>query len=152
MIIVEEAIRERHSVRQYEDRPIPAEIIQRLKEEIDKVNVKGDLNIQLVTDEAKAFSGGLAHYGKFSGVSNYFVLAGKPGSDLHERCGFYGEHLVLICQRLGLNTCWVGLTFKKIPSAFKLRAGAGFFSKVDLGIAEYHFEAASGKKITGYSL
>ncbi|WP_154571621.1 nitroreductase family protein [Baileyella intestinalis] len=223
MISVEEAIRERHSVRQYEDRPIPAEIIQRLKEEIDKVNVKGDLNIQLVTDEPKAFSGGLAHYGKFSGVSNYFVLAGKPGSDLHERCGFYGEHLVLLCQRLGLNTCWVGLTFKKIPSAFKLRAGeklvilipvgfgvtqgnqhkskniekvsnlrtdspewfrkgvnaallaptavnqqkfffklendrvktragAGFFSKVDLGIAEYHFEAASGKKITGYSL
>ena len=61
MISVEEAIRERHSVRQYEDRPIPAEIIQRLKEEIDKVNVKGDLNIQLVTDEPKAFSGGLAH-------------------------------------------------------------------------------------------
>lgn len=130
-----------------------------MKKETDKVNVKEDLNIQLVTDEPKAFSGGLAHYGKFSGVSNYFVLAGKPGSDLHERCGFYGEHLVLLCQRLGLNTCWVGLTFKKIPSAFKLendrvktRAGAGFFSKVDLGIAEYHFEAASGKKITGYSL
>lgn len=39
MISVEVAIRERHSVRQYEDRPIPAEIIQRLKEEIDIVNV-----------------------------------------------------------------------------------------------------------------
>lgn len=43
MISVGVAIRERHSVRQYEDRPIPAEIIQRLKEEIDKVNVNAAL-------------------------------------------------------------------------------------------------------------
>ena len=39
MISVEEAIKERHSIRQYEDRPISTEIIQRLKEEIDIVNV-----------------------------------------------------------------------------------------------------------------
>lgn len=42
--------------------------------------------------------------------------------------------------------------FKLENDRVKTRAGAGFFSKVDLGIAEYHFESASGKKITGYSL
>lgn len=175
MISVEEAIRERHSVRQYEDRPIPAEIIQRLKEEIDKVNVKGDLNIQLVTDEPKAFSGGLAHYGKFSGVSNYFVLAGKlvilipVGFGVTQGNQHKSKKIEKVSNlrtdspewfRKGVNAALLAPTavnqqkffFKLENDRVKTRAGAGFFSKVDLGIAEYHFEAASGKKITGYSL
>ena len=30
--------------------------------------------------------------------------------NLDEKCGYYGEKLVLKAQELGLNTCWVALT------------------------------------------
>ena len=40
-------------------------------------------------------------------------MAGKKASDLDERCGYYGELLVLKAQELGLNTCWVALTHGK---------------------------------------
>ena len=61
--------------------------------------------MQLVLDEEKAFDGFMAHYGKFSGVKNYIAVIGKKDSDLQEKCGYYGEKVVLEAQRLGLNTC-----------------------------------------------
>ena len=30
-----------------------------------------------------------------------------------ETCGYYGERLVLLAQQLGLNTCWVAMTYSK---------------------------------------
>ena len=62
-------------------------------------------------------------YGQFSGVRNYFVMAGPKGKDAEEKIGYYGEELVILAQTLGLNTCWVGLTYKKIPGTFTLRDG-----------------------------
>lgn len=108
-----EAINTRHSVRSYLDKPIPAEAINELKNEIAACNAEGDLRIQLVTNEPKAFDGTMAHYGKFSGVQNYIALIGKKSDKLEENIGYYGERIVLKAQQLGLNTCWVALTFNK---------------------------------------
>ena len=210
-----EALRTRHSVRQYTDKPIEAAKLAELQAETDACNKESGLHIQLVTDEPKAFSGFMAHYGKFSGVQNYFALIGKKTSDLEEKCGYYGERLVLKAQQLGLNTCWVALTYSKVRSAYtvqrgeklcvviafgygqtqgtphrsktldevasaenapdwfrngveaallaptavnqqkfhftligdkvKAEAGKGMLTKMDLGIAKYHFEVGSGK-------
>lgn len=213
-----EAIKQRHSVRQYSDKPIEDAILNELKKEIDDCNKEGGLHIQLVANEPKAFDSFMAHYGKFSGVENYIVLIGKKDRSLDEKCGYYGEKLVLKAQQLGLNTCWVAMTYKKIPSAFVVnkgekltvvislgygktqgvahkiktieqvsnvsgdtpnwfkegvelallaptamnqqkfefiynngkvtrKAGAGFYSKVDLGIVKYHFEIGANRKI-----
>ena len=71
------------------------------------------LHIQLVTDEPNAFDGAMAHYGSFSGVRNYIALVGPKGRDLDEKLGYYGERIVLRAQMLGLNTCWVALSFSK---------------------------------------
>lgn len=116
-----EAIEKRHSVRSYEGRPIASETVERLKKFISDCNRESGLSIQLVTDEPKAFAGRLAHYGKFSGVSNYVVLVGKKSKDLDERCGYFGEKIVLKAQALGLNTCWVGLTYSKVKAAFEVK-------------------------------
>ena len=113
MIALEEAIRQRHSVRQYTDEPIDASDRAALDAEIARCNATGDLHMALVCDEPEAFAGGLAHYGSFRGVTDYLVIAGKPAPDLDERAGYYGERVVLLAQQLGLNTCWVALTFKK---------------------------------------
>lgn len=110
---VKQAIGERHSVRQYTDRRIEGEAAAALRTEIDACNAESGLHIQLVTDEPKAFSSFLAHYGKFSGVSNYIALVGKKSDSLDEKSGYYGERTALLAQTLGLNTCWVAGTFGK---------------------------------------
>ncbi len=213
---IKEAIEKRHSVRKYSDKPIEENLIEELEKEIGACNAEGGLNIQLVTNEPKAFGGTMAHYGKFSGVSNYLAMIGKKEKSLDEKIGYYGERLVLKAQQLGLNTCWVALTYKKVPEAFTFNKGEklvlvisvgygenqgiahksktpeevsnisadspewfksgvntallaptamnqqrfyfsnkngkvnakaqlGFYSKVDLGIAKYHFEIGAGK-------
>ncbi|MBQ4061423.1 MAG: nitroreductase [Christensenellaceae bacterium] len=115
-----ELIKDRHSVRRYQDIPIPQNIISELKNEVSICNDLGGLNIQLVTDEPQAFKGFLAHYGIFSGVTNYFALIGPDDEMLDEKCGYYGERLVLKAQELGLNTCWVAATYKKVPEAYTI--------------------------------
>jgi hypothetical protein len=217
---IQEAIKARHSVRSYTDRKIPAETISLLKAEIDACNRESGLHIQLVTNEPKAFDGMMAHYGKFTGVQNYIALIGKKTEQLEERVGYYGERLALSAQTLGLNSCWVAMTFSKgtvkksctiddgeklscvlalgygttegvshkskpmetlcktdgsMPDWFKAGMEAamlaptavnqqkflitltgdhaeakslgGFYSMIDLGIVEYHFEIGSGKGI-----
>ena len=210
-----EAMQARHSVRQYREEALRKEDAALLREEIDACNAESGLHIQLVCGEPKAYSGLLARYGKISGVTNYIALVGKKGPDLSETCGYFGERIVLRAQQIGLNTCWVAMTYSKVPSAFSAgegeklcavfavgygktqgsghrvksvrevtegeppfpewfvsgveaallaptamnqqkfmftlkgstvtaKAGAGFYSKVDLGIVKYHFELGAG--------
>ena len=128
-----EAIKARHSVRNYLDRPIEAMQVEALRAEISTINALSGLNIQLVLEEPKSFSTGVWKYGKFSGVRNYFVMAGPRGKEAEEKIGYYGEKLVLLAQMLGLNTCWVGLTYTKIPGTFSLREGDIVHCVISLG-------------------
>lgn len=212
-----EAIEKRHSVRSFEDKKIEGAVKEELLSFINECNNESGLNIQLVLNEPKGFGGYMAtHYGKFTNVKNYIAVIGKKTSDLDEKCGYYGEKIVLKAQQLGLNTCWVAMTYSKIKTAFivnegeklmcvialgygttqgvphkikkreavmrvegavpewfekginasllaptamnqqkfifslkgdtvSARAGLGFYSKLDLGIAKYHFEVGAGK-------
>lgn len=215
---IQEAIVARHSVRAYTDREIEKESVKILTDCIEECNRESGLNIQLVLNEPKAFDCFLAHYGNFSGVRNYIAIVGKKTKDLQEKAGYYGERIVLAAQTLGLNTCWVAMTYKKVKTAFTVGKGEklcivislgygktqgvphrskpfdrvcriegtapewftdgvksallaptavnqqqfmftyrdgkaeakalrGFYSKIDLGIAKYHFEVASNHKI-----
>ena len=128
---LQEAIAARHSVRRYQEKPIEAEIVKRLNEEIALCNQEGGLHIQLVTDEPKAFSSKIATYGKFSGVSNYLAMVGPKGAD--EAIGYYGERLVLLAQTLGLNSCWVGLSFTKQPDRYQMADGEKLHCVITLG-------------------
>lgn len=112
---LQEAIEARHSVRAYKELPLAEDVVKVLKEQIAILNNEGNLHIQLIQNEPKAFQGTMAKYGKFRNVTNYIVMAGKKADDLDERIGYYGEHLVLLAQTLGLNTCWVGLSYSKRP-------------------------------------
>jgi len=210
-----QAMRERHSVRSYDGTPLTADEIAALQDLIDTCNEEGGLHIQLVVGEPKAFSGGKARYGKFSGVVNYLAFVGPKGAE--ERIGYYGEKIVLRATQLGLGTCWVALTFSKVKGAYEVgagerlhlvaaighgtvagaahkvrpvedvssydgdapewftsgveaallaptamnqqkfrfegegnavrtKAGLGFYTKIDLGIAKYHFEIGAGEE------
>ena len=128
-----EAMRARHSVRSYVDRPLEADTVNILEEEISICNREGNLHIQLVKDEPEAFGGFMARYGKFSGVKNYLALVGKKGPDMDEKCGYYGERLVLLAQSLGLNSCWVAMSYDKSKAACKLDAGEKLCIVISLG-------------------
>lgn len=131
-----EAIEARHSVRAYKEQPLTEDVVRVLEEKIECFNQEGKLHIKLVTNEPKAFKGTLAKYGKFKNVSNYLVLAGKKSDDLDERVGYYGEHLVLLAQMLGLNTCWVGLSYSKVPGTFVLANDEKIACYIALGYGE----------------
>lgn len=212
-----QAMKERHSVRSYEDKPLEADVVKHLQDKINLLNRESGLHMQLVLNESKAFSGFMGRYGKFSGVKNYIAVIGKKGDDLQEKAGYYGEQLVLYAQTLGLGTCWVALTYSKVKTAYDIASdeklaivitigygttkgvphksksveevsksegsmpswfkngveaallaptamnqqkfhfelngnqvkalpGSGFYTRIDLGIARYHFELGAGKE------
>lgn len=116
------AIPLRHSVRSYKDTPIDPQAVKALEKSIAWLNMSYGLHIQLVLDEPAAFDGWHS-YGKFKGVRNYIVMAGPRGFGLDQKVGYCGEQLVLHAQALGLNTCWVGMTYKKVHGAFHTLPG-----------------------------
>ena len=109
------------------------DIVKVLEEKIVELNREGKLHLQLILNEPKAFQGTMAKYGKFRGVNNYIVVAGKKADDLDERVGYYGEHLVLFAQTLGLNTCWVGLSYSKVPGTYVLAEGEKIACYIAIG-------------------
>lgn len=208
-----EIMKDRHSVRQYKNRAIEEARRAELNAYIEAVNKESNLSIQIFYDEPKCFDSFMAHYGKFVNVTNYIAIVGNKNDQ--EKAGYYGEKIVLKCQEMGLNTCWVAMTHGKsqakvkkgqkqlilislgygetqgvahkskpldvlghadkdtewfkvgmeaaslAPTAmnqqkffFELRNDVvtakslgGFYSGIDLGIAKYHFEAATGHEV-----
>jgi len=108
---IKEVMAQRHSVRQYKSEDIDDRARQLLDDYLAELNKESGLNMQIIYNEPDCFNSRMAKYGKFDYCENYICLVGrKDDEDLEEKCGYYGELLVLKAQELGLNTCWVGLT------------------------------------------
>ncbi len=125
------AIESRHSVRHYLARPVEAEVVQCLQAEVSRINERCGFSFKVVTDEPKSFKNIFA-YGKFTNVTNYIIVSAPKGNDHTRLCGTEGERLVLGLQAMGLNTCWVGLSYSKntpnfnIPHGHKIRCVISF--------------------------
>ena len=133
---LQEAISARHSVRAYKEQPLTDADARALQDKIERLNREGQLHIQLIRNEPKAFLGPFARYGKFRNVTDYLVMAGVKADDLDERIGYYGEQLVLLAQTLGMNTCWVGLSYTKIPDTYVLDEGEVIKAYIAIGYGE----------------
>ncbi len=128
-----EAIKARHSVRSYKEQMPDSKCVDKLCAMIDELNHSSGLHMQLLLDEPRAFSSIKAHYGKFAGVKNYIALIGPKTDNLEEICGYNGEKLVLAAQQMGLNTCWVAGTYKKIPDAYHMEKGERIVAVIVIG-------------------
>lgn len=126
-----EIAKQRHSVRSYIEKEVENNYRVQLNEAVKTANEEGKLNFQVVYDEKEAFSSFLAHCGKFSGVSNYIAIVAKKGMEVE--VGYYGERIVLLLQSMGLNSCWVGLTYKKVHGAFKINKGEKLYCVIAFG-------------------
>ena len=60
---IKEAIEARHSVRAYKEQPLSEDVVKALEENIAELNSEGNLHMQLILNEPKAFQGTLAKYG-----------------------------------------------------------------------------------------
>ena len=152
MMDLKEAMKERHSIRQYEDRPLEESVIAELENEIEACNKESGLYIQLVKDEPKAFDSFMAHYGKLQRCQKlYRHDRGKKGPDLDEKCGYYGERLVLKAQQLGLNTCWVAMTYSKVKTAFTVNNEEKLCIVISLGYGKTNGVPHKSKTCGGHS-
>lgn len=127
-----ELMKERHSVRQYKNQTIELAKREAINALINDVNAKSKLSIQAFYDEPKCFNSFMAHYGKFENVENYIAIVGNKNEQ--EKAGYYGEKIVLKCQELGLNTCWVGMTHGK--SKAEIKRGQKLLVIISLGYGE----------------
>lgn len=140
-------MRVRHSVRQYKNQPIEPAKRDKINSFIKDVNEESKLSIQAIYDEPKCFDSFMAHYGKFQNVKNYIAIVGNKSDQ--EKAGYYGEKLVLKCQELGLNTCWVAMTHGK--SKAEIKRGQKLLIIIALGYGETQGVMHKSKSISELS-
>ncbi len=80
----------------------------------------------------------MAHYGKFSGVTDYIALIGRKNDKLNEICGYCGEQLVLLAAQLGLDSCWVAMSYAKVKNAYTIAKGEKLCCVISLGYGKTH--------------
>ena len=112
-----EAIRERHSVRNYKPERIEDETAVKLREKIEELNRENGLHLQFIEDAEKTYNKLLNRTSGLNSAPSVIACVGREDDpNVEERVGYYGEKLVLFAQTLGLNTCWAGIfSRKKIP-------------------------------------
>lgn len=150
-----EAISVRTSLRTYLPDPITPEQRRELGKVIDMCNRRSGLHFRLVCDRPGPFDSIKKSYGMLRGVRNFFVFAG-PADDpnLEEKCGYYGEQVVLTAVTMGLGTCWVGGTYDRkecqdlIEPGEKLVcvAAVGFTPKEPTGREKFILKAVRPKR------
>ncbi len=130
-----EAIRARHSVRNYIDRKIEAEKVELIREKIRELNEEGDLHFQFMEDAGNTFNRLMNRAMGLGSAPSVIACVGPKGEDLEERIGYYGEQLVLYLQKLGLNTCWAG-TFNKKNIGAELEPGEEIVISIAVGYGQ----------------
>lgn len=135
-MITVETIRERHSVREYDGKPLARVEFDALGAVVEECARESGLDIQLVGDNPEAFNV-IARFGLIRGCRTHvaFVVDDAKAGDVaaDEAIGYWGQKIVLAVQDMGLNTCWCALCSRK-----KSRAVVAPGKKIRLIIAVGH--------------
>ena len=128
-------VKSRHSVRSYIDKRIEGEVLEKLNAEIEECVNESKFNIQLILNEENAF--GKSHYGNFKNCKNYILLIGdKKDKNLDETVGYYGERIVLKAQEIGLNSCWLALTYNKNEVPYQMKDNEKIVMVIAIGYGD----------------
>lgn len=112
---IENIIKKRHSVRNYDDKEISNELIDKINKYIGNIETPftNRIRIQAVKEGDSKESKKLGTYGMIKGASNFLVTACEGNAGDYEAIGYALEKVILYCTSLGLGTCWIGGTFNK---------------------------------------
>ena len=108
-----DAIKERHSVRNYEAKKIEADKVEKIRAKIEELNKEGNLHLQFMVDAGKTYNKLFNKVAGLGSAPSVIACVGIDDETLEQRVGYYGEKLVLFIQELGLNTCWAGTLNQK---------------------------------------
>lgn len=130
-----DAIKERHSVRNYTPERIQEEKIVKLNEKIRELNEAGNIHLQLIEDAGNTYNKLFNRVAGLGSAPSVIACVGPDDETLEQRIGYYGERLVLFAQTLGLNTCWAG-TFNKKNIGADIRAGERIVISIAIGYGD----------------
>lgn len=122
------AIEKRCSRRTYRTTALDETTVSIIKDMVEYVNNKAQLNFVFVEDASFAFN---VFTGKFSAVA----VCGPDKISAREDCGYYGETIVLQCAYHGLGTCWVSGTYNenKMLEYLNLPKGIRLYAVITVG-------------------
>ncbi len=127
-----DAIWKRISVRRYLTKHIEEDKISILRRSIASINEESGLNIEFIEDSDSFNS--IKTLGMFKNVRSVIAVKGK-GDDpnLQEKCGYYGERIVLEATYLELGTCWVAATFNKKSKTLNVKDDETLVCAIPIG-------------------
>lgn len=122
------AIDMRRSRRTYRPRALDDATKQVIKELVDIVNSKAELDFKFIEDAGFAFT-------LFTGKFSMIALCGKDTEKVRIKTGYFGEMIVLECVYHGLGTCWVNGTYNenKVLEYLKLPKDIRLYGVIVIG-------------------
>lgn len=108
------AIPKRRSRRQFDSKPVPSEVLERLRSFCAEFRPFPNARAVVVTESPdKVFKGIAGSYGKIKGAPAFIAFIGDMKSpNVQEEVGYLGEGVILEATSLNLATCWVGGFFR----------------------------------------
>lgn len=125
------AIELRTSRRTYRNTPLDETTVNIIKDMVDYVNQKANLNFVFIEDASFAFN-------VFTGKFGTIAVCGPDKISAREDCGFYGETIVLQCAYHGLGTCWVSGSYNenKMLEYLDLPKGIRLYCVITIGFVK----------------
>jgi len=111
-----ETIKIRSSCRTFDSKYIDDDIFQKLKYYIDEINNKSTIKARFLVVNKQKTGGSsekLGTYGVISGANSFIVGIINNSENDALKFGYLFEKIILFATDLGLQTCWLGGTFKK---------------------------------------
>lgn len=112
---INEVIKLRHSVRNYDDKYLSQDIIDKIENYISDIDnpFGSKVRVKLIKKDNSNKEIKLGTYGVVKGAKYYLAVACEKGDFDLEGLGYVFEHVILYCTSLGLGTVWMGGTFSK---------------------------------------
>ncbi len=139
------AISMRTSRRTYKRAAMSKELKAVIKQMADSVNAENDdITFTFIEDPTFAFS---MFTGKFSAIA----VCGEDTPQAREKCGYWGETIVLQAVYHGLGTCWVDSSYNenKIMEYLQLPHGLRLYCLITFGLVN---EKKSRKEVMMYNM
>lgn len=132
-----DAIKDRHSVRNYRPDRIEASKVQKIQQMIDEVNNEGNLHLQFIENAGNTYNKLLNRAMGLGSAPSVIACVGADDETLDQRVGYFGERLVLELQEMGLNTCWAG-TFNRKTIPADISEGERLVISIAVGYGKDH--------------
>lgn len=132
-----DAIKDRHSVRNYRPDRIEESKVQKIKQMIDEVNNEVNLHLQFIENAGNTYNKLLNRAMGLGSAPSVIACVGADDETLDQRVGYFGERLVLELQEMGLNTCWAG-TFNRKTIPADISEGERLVISIAVGYGKDH--------------